>query len=318
MRKALIVGINHYEHIPGLTGCVRDALAVKSLLDRNADGSVNFSLPKLMIADGSCKGINRFDLKAAVETLFSDDSEIALFFFAGHGHVEATGGYLLASDARTGDDGLSLADIMLFVSKSPARNKIVVLDSCHSGAIANHPIVLTNSEISEGTTILTASTKEQPALENTAGGIFTGLLVHALQGAAADLLGRITPSSVYAHIDQSLGSWDQRPVFKTNVKKFVSLREVKPSIPLVDLRRITEFFPEAEFRYNLNQSYEPTSESADSEKTAIFEILQRYHKVNLLVPTDEEHMYYAAMNGKAVRLTALGEHYRRLVSRQLI
>jgi len=37
------------------------------------------------------------------------------------------------------------------------------------------------------------------------GGVFTGLLVDALSGGAANLVGDVTPGSVYAHIDQSLG-----------------------------------------------------------------------------------------------------------------
>ena len=41
-RKALVVGIDHYDHIGGLTGCVNDANSVDMLLDRHADGSVNF------------------------------------------------------------------------------------------------------------------------------------------------------------------------------------------------------------------------------------------------------------------------------------
>jgi len=37
MRKALIVGINYYEHAPALYGCVDDARAVKNVLERNSD-----------------------------------------------------------------------------------------------------------------------------------------------------------------------------------------------------------------------------------------------------------------------------------------
>jgi hypothetical protein len=40
MRKALIVGIDYYQHIDDLTGCVNDALAVNRMLERHADGSV--------------------------------------------------------------------------------------------------------------------------------------------------------------------------------------------------------------------------------------------------------------------------------------
>ena len=38
-------------------------------------------------------------------------------------------------------------------------------------------------------------------------GVFTTLFVDALGGAAANLIGDVTPGSVYAHIDQSLGPW---------------------------------------------------------------------------------------------------------------
>ena len=43
MRKTLVVGINYYEQIGELYGCVNDAYAVKALLDRNSDGIVNLT-----------------------------------------------------------------------------------------------------------------------------------------------------------------------------------------------------------------------------------------------------------------------------------
>ncbi|MFG3756621.1 caspase family protein, partial [Klebsiella pneumoniae] len=121
--------------------------------------------------------------------------------------------------------------IMTFANESPARNKIIVLDSCHSGALGDSHTNKQISEIADGMTILTASTKDQYAVEANGGGLFTGLLVDALGGAAANLVGEVTPGSVYAHVDQSLGSWSQRPVFKTNVKGFISLRKVQSPIP---------------------------------------------------------------------------------------
>ncbi|MEI9999064.1 MAG: hypothetical protein WDO13_07790 [Verrucomicrobiota bacterium] len=92
--------------------------------------------------------------------------------------------------------------------------------------------------LSEGLTILTASTAQQYASEQNGSGVFTTLFVDALNGSAGNLVGDVTPGSVYAHIDQSLGPWKQRPVFKTNVKTFVSLRKVKPPIVLADLLRL--------------------------------------------------------------------------------
>ena len=317
MRKALIVGIDHYQHISPLGGCVNDAHGVKAMLDRHADGSVNFGT-KIVVGTGPSDLVTRTELKDAVRELFVDDTDVSLFYFAGHGYIESTGGYLCAGDCKTGDDGLPLGDIMSIANDSPARNKIIILDSCHSGALGDSHTNKQISEIAEGMTILTASTKGQYAAEQNGGGLFTDLLLDALGGAAANLVGEVTPGSVYAHIDQSLGSWSQRPVFKTNVKTFVSLRKVQPPLPLSDLRRIAEFFPAAGHEFQLDPGYEPEHPDADPKKTPIFTILQKYNRVNLAVPVGAPHPYHAAVESKTMKLTALGEHYRRLVAAGLL
>jgi len=328
MRKALVVGIDHYHSISGLTGAVNDAHSVKAMLDRHADGSVNFGV-RLMVGSGPHDLVERHDLKEAVRELFAGDGEIALFYFAGHGYLEATGGYLCAGDCKTGDDGVPLAEIMTMGNQSKVQNKVIMLDSCHSGIAGNPPSHTSVAEITEGMTILTASTAEQYASEENGAGVFTSLLVDALGGAAANLVGDITPGSVYAHIDQSLGPWAQRPVFKTNVKRFVSLRKVRPPLELADLQRISEYFPSAGFQYRLDPSYEPERPDTkpaeplnvaapDPEKNAIFATLQKYNRVGLLVPEGAPHMWHAAMQSKTVRLTALGEHYRGLAAKGLI
>jgi hypothetical protein len=326
MRKALVVGIDFYSKISGLFGCVNDAHSVKSVLERNSDGTVNFAV-KFLSATGTADTVSRADLKERVRDLFADDSEIALFYFAGHGHIEVTGGYLCASDCQTGDDGLALNDVLTLANASKARNKVIVLDSCHSGVAGNLPSSPQTAELSEGITILTASTAEQYATEANGCGVFTTLFVDALTGAAGNLVGAVTPGSVYAHIDQSLGPWEQRPVFKTNVKSFVSLRTVQPPITLADLQRITEFFPSAGFDFKLDPSFEPerpegspdsTVPPPNPENTAKFSILQKYNRVNLVVPVDAPHMWHAAMGSKSCKLTVLGEHYRRLVAQKRI
>ena len=317
MRKALVVGIDYYSDIKNLFGCVNDAHDVKSVLERNSDGTVNFDV-NLISVSGTGDALSRADLKSSVEKLFEDDSEVALFYFAGHGHIETTGGYLCASDCKTGDDGLALSDVLTFATNSKARNKIIVLDSCHSGIAGNRPAATPFVELVEGTTILTASTAEQYATEEHGSGVFTTLFVDALNGAAGNLTGDVTPGSVYAHVDQSLGSWSQRPMFKTNVKSFVSLRKVQPPISLADLHRITEYFPSPGYEFDLDPSFEPESDSPNPSNTAIFSILQKFNRVNLLVPVDAPHMYHAAMESKSCKLTVLGEHYRRLVENERI
>lgn len=329
MRKALIVGIDYYDKIPSLDGAVNDARGVRKVLERNADGSVNFATPQLLAATDLDTAVSRRQLKEAVVDLFAGDSEIALFYFSGHGYVEDTGGgYLCASDCETGDDGLSLNEVMSAAAHSRAKNKIVILDSCHSGVTGGSTIDESVALVSDGMTILTASTAEQYAMESGGSGVFTNLLIHALDGAAANLLGEVTPGSVYAHIDQSLGPWAQRPVFKTNVKKFISLRTAKASIHLTDLQHLAVLFPTPTTQFQLDPSFEPQragNEDAsvpppDPVHTAQFAMLQRHRSVGLVRPVgaSHPHMWHAAMESEACELTVLGKHYWRLAKERLL
>lgn len=330
MRKALIVGIDYYEHISCLSGCVNDAHSVKTVLKRHADGTVNFATPRVLTGTGPTDMLRRAELKEAIRELFAGDSEIALFYFAGHGYIEDTGGYLCTGESRSGDDGLALSEIMTLAGGSATKNKVIILDSCHSGVAGSRPERGSIAEIRKGMTILTASTADQYAMEVDGGGagVFTTLLVDALSGAAANLVGDITPGSVYAHIDQSLGPWAQRPVFKTNVESFVSLRKATPPIEFAELLQLATLFPRADYEFPLDPSYEPerfeeqrndpSIPAPDPRKNAVFAILQKYVKVNLVRPVGATHMWHAAMQSKSCELTVLGQHYRALVEKGLL
>ena len=52
----------------------------------------------------------------------------------------------------------------------------------------------------------------------------------------------------------------------------------------------------------------------DPKNVKVFKDLQKMEGVGLVVPVGEEHMYYAAMNSTACRLTALGRQYWRLAN----
>lgn len=330
-RKALIVGIDHYETLEALSGCVKDASTVAKVLARHADGKGNFVTPNLMVAKDRYKLITKNALRKAIIALFNDDPDIALFYFAGHGYADEGDGFLCASDSEDGSDGITMSSIMGFARASKAKNKIIILDSCHGGLIGNDRIGTGVAQIDDGMTLLTASTEKQYAYEggNGAPGVFTNLMVDALEGAAANLVGDITPGSVYAHIDQSLGPWGgQRPVFKTNVKSFVSLRKANPPIKLEDLQQLKTLFPDPDKALPLDPTYEPersqeqredpTIPPPDPIKNATFKTLQNLVKVNLVRPVGEEHMWHAAMNSKACELTVLGKHYWKLVADDLI
>jgi len=317
MRKALVVGVDYYENMKRLFGCVNDAYAVKSVIDRHSDGTINFGVNLRISSDKNSK-ISRKELKEKVRELFKDDISIALFYFSGHGYIESTGGYLVTSDCENGDDGFPMCELLQIANESQAINKIIILDCCHAGLAGNPDPSDGKAVLKEGVTVLTASSADQYAMEENGSGIFTNLLIDALNGSASNLVGDITPGSIYSHIDQSLGPWEQRPIFKTNVKSFTTLRKVQPPISLSDLKLIVELFPIKGKEFALDPTFEPEYDNPIEENTEKFAILQKYNRLNLVVPIGEEHMYFAAINSKACKLTILGEHYWNLVKNERI
>lgn len=309
MRKALIVGINDYAGAP-LRGCVNDANAMASVLETHADGGPNFSV-KLLTSPSDV--VTRPELRSAIERLFAGECDVCLFYFSGHGAIKSTGGYIVTTDAKKYDEGVSMDEILVIANQSKAKDKVVLLDCCHSGALGSPAISGGQiAQVSEGLSVLTASRDSESALEINGKGVFTSLLVDALKGGASDLRGYITPGSIYAYVDQALGPWDQRPIFKTNVTRFTSLRSIAPPVSFDTLRKICVYFPAPEHEFALDPSYEFTDPQNIPEHVAVFKDLQKFEGVGLVVPIGEEHMYFAAMNSKSCRLTALGFQYWRL------
>jgi len=319
-RKALVVGVNNYEHISCLYGCANDARLVKSVLARNGDSdrTKNFDVDLVIADHDNNYFLKRKELKNKVEELFKYKNDIALFYFAGHGYVESTGGYLITSECTSGDDGLPTNELLHIANKSPAKNKIIILDSCHSGITGNLSPNEDKATLNEGITILTASGADQYAKEDNGSGVFTTLFVDAMNGGAANIIGEVTPGSIYAHIDQSLGSWEQRPIFKTNVSNFTILRKVQPSVSLEELQEITALFADKNAPLRLDPSFEPESRHPDEQNVRKFAILQKYCKVNLVVPVNAPHMWHAAMQKQSCKLTMLGKHYWNLVDKDRI
>ena len=140
------------------------------------------------------------------------------------------------------------------------------------------------------------------------------MISDALRGGAADLRGNITPGSLYAYVDEALGAWDQRPIFRPNDTSFAKLRKIPPKVPFEVLRKITQYFAIPDAEHKLDPSYEDTDPSANLAKVKIFKDLQKLQSVGLVVPVDAEFMYFAAINSTSCRLTALGYQYWRLVN----
>lgn len=314
LKRSLLVGINNYERYRPLRGCVNDATALRPLLAVNAtaDAELNFDC-QLAAPEG---GLTRDRLLRHVDRLFADGPDCALLYFAGHGEPVRGDVALVTSDGVPGiTPGVKFQEILERINESKIAEVIVILDCCFSGGAGKVPLFGDNAHLRPGLSILTASRDDQVSVEDnqTRRGLFSTYLEAALEEGAADLLGNITLSGVYAYISEVLGAWDQRPTFKANIDRLHNLRKVKPAIPRPVLREITAWFPNATDELPLNPSYEPTADPQHDEHQRIFGKLQRLRAVHVVEPVGEEHLYFAAMNYKSCRLTELGRHYHQLV-----
>lgn len=324
MKRALVVGIDHYKNIP-LAGCVNDAVQVAGLLEANGDGSPNFAVKLITSEEGE---VTSRVLHDALDELFASDAETAVFYFAGHGliNTETNAGYIVSQNGERGAWGCSLSELLNRANHAYPRIKssVIILDSCHSGYAGEVSGMGDEGRISaigNGVTILTACHRQGQAGEIHGHGIFTDILVDGLRGGSADICGRITPASIYSHVDQTLGPWEQRPIYKANVQTFVVLREVPPKVRKDTLRMLPKYFPDPSSVFKLDPSFEP-DRGEETEKlrevpvidsnVQIYRELQNCNRFGLVVPIEQPHMWHAAVYSTGCRLTALGAHYRKL------
>ena len=310
MRKAVIIGIDNYQNGFQLHGCCNDADNIAELLQKNENRDPNFEIAKYLNV------LSRNQLEQYIEKCFSGEADEALFFFAGHGSEK---GELVTANG----DKFSFSDILRTVNTSKCSNKIIILDCCFSGNMGSLSEIASDAcAIKEGVTILAACRQNECSQESCGAGVFTSLLCEALNGAAADVLGNVTPGGVYAYIDRALGAFDQRPVFKTNVHKFTYLRKVNPQVDIQIIRKIPEFFKFPEVPFILDPSYEKTNTPEDLPElkepyavpahVEIMKALQQLESIGLVRPDGADHMYFAAMNSQYCKLTAIGRYYWRL------
>lgn len=313
MRRALCVGIDAYAVAP-LYGCVSDAERMCTVLRRHQDGSPNFDCRLSTAPQGGVNNlVTRRVLREQLDRLFRGPAELALLHFSGHGTVNNLDGYLVTQDAKKYDEGVAMADVLKLANDSPVGEVVVLLDCCYSGTFGNPPVIdNAKALLREGVSILTASRGDQPSVETGGGGVFTSLVLDALEGGAADILGSVTAPAIYAYVEAALGAWDQRPLFKSHTSRVLPLRQCTPPIDRCTLRNLPVFFPLPAEDLALDPSFEPESSTPDEQNVSVFRQLQALNRVHLVMPVDAQHMYGAAMGSKSCRLTPSGRYYWRL------
>jgi hypothetical protein len=331
-RKALIVGINHYQ-MPGndLEAAIADAVAIRDLLAIHEDGTPNYECRTLLDTTEDGQPINRSSLREACEELFSTGFEgDILLYFSGHGVLTQFGGYLVTNDAKKSDWGVPMLEIINMANRSKARSILLILDCCHSGDIAN-PSLLNNGGsdplalLRENVTAMAASRASEASVEAGGHGLFTAAVIDALEGGAADHMGWVTAPSIYAYVQRRFDAGSQRPVYKSHMTGIPLVRQCAPLIDRLKLRKLVGIFPSQHYKFVLDPEHEPEDEYGNmhqpikQEKIDIAHLFKEYRDSGLLKASIAgEQLYWTARRNHSVELTPRGREYWRLVQPGLI
>ncbi len=152
-RKALVVGISTYTHLPhlNLEAFANNAEAIALSLKHNCQFDLVKRLPdvkgngKEPIIVGKKTPVTKAELERAIVELFQPEGKFkpttALLYLTGHGILKTegfSGGYLVTSDSDLqGNWGLSLKELRELLQKSSIPEQIIWLDSCYSGELLN-------------------------------------------------------------------------------------------------------------------------------------------------------------------------------------
>ncbi|HWQ55010.1 MAG TPA: caspase family protein [Bryobacteraceae bacterium] len=194
---ALVVGIASYQNLPEklqLQYSERDADSIYSILISPEGGNFRAeNVHKLTGAKATLANLRR-ELEEWLPSVAKDDDRV-LIYFAGHGFVYRGGAYLAPYDidlAKIDSTGYPMSALGAAIGgKIRGRYKILITDSCHSGAITpedTQHINRTLSDLQKSLFSLTASRDRERSFESPdwggGHGIFTYYVVKGMEGSA--------------------------------------------------------------------------------------------------------------------------------------
>ncbi len=206
-RLALIVGISDYaDDSIDLEYAHRDAQELYRLLTSPGQGPAAFKPDNVMLLIDERATVANINIGLRQFLQKARENDFVLVFFAGHGVPDPnrlSNLYLLAHDTNPGDiagTGILAKHVRETISEIPARQVVLLADSCHSAGIGApesirgvtvnpiHQAFLDKTRhASAGMAILTASEAAQVSVEGDqwAGhGVFTYFLLKGLRGEA--------------------------------------------------------------------------------------------------------------------------------------
>jgi WD40 repeat protein len=289
-RDALIVGINAYQYLPSLQAPAKDAEAIAQRLHSHGEFRVH-RLPEIIQSGKSQVGqktpVTLQELETALINLFkpkgNNPPHTALFYFSGHGIQRDAGireGYLAVSDANPdkGFCGISLFWLRRLLQESPVRQRIVILDCCHSGELLNFLEADPGAQAGTDRLFMAASKEYETAYESLDSqySVFTQALLAGLDPSRVEA-GVVTNHSLTDWVNHSLKGEIQQPLFESSGSEIILTRgNGAPPVPTKTVKstqicpyRGLEFFDEAHAEFFFGRE-ELTAQLIDQLKNQRF------------------------------------------------
>jgi Caspase domain/Clp amino terminal domain, pathogenicity island component len=198
-KLALLIGVSEYQTgLDSLPSAVNDVTAMQQVLVNPEMGA--FADADVIVLQNP----SRQTMEDAIYNLFANrqKDDLVLLYFSGHGVVDESGEFYFTSRLTRKEEGrlvpptaVAAQAVRSWMEQSRSQRKVVILDSCFSGAFARGVKAKDSGTINpehflggRGTAILTASTSTQYALtqEGFDLSIYTHYLVEGIRTGGAD------------------------------------------------------------------------------------------------------------------------------------
>lgn len=211
--RALVIGINNYKNVAPLSYAVSDAEEIKNVLINELAFPAD-NITYLTDAEATRQAIMSAFMAYSRQDV--DYDERIIVFFAGHGHtvpgMRGEVGFLVPYDANIQDNATLIRwdELTRGAELICAKHMLFIMDACYSGLALKRSTqegstrFLNDMMLRFSRQVITAGKADEPVSDD--GGpipnhsVFTGHLIEALRGKAANNDGVITANQLMSYV----------------------------------------------------------------------------------------------------------------------
>ena len=252
---ALLIGVDKYLRVPRLKCCAADAKLLAKVLVQQS----GFDKDRVLVLTDDARDPTymplRINLLSKIPSwlgLAKPDDRV-IVFFSGHGFLDARARMYLAPLDCDRDNlpltGLPVSHLRDYLSNCKARAKVLILDTCHSGATKGSKAIgvgaarLGNAfQEAEGLVTLASCRADEVSYEwpEKGHGAFTYWLAQGLAGAADRTVqgnrdGVVTLDELYAYTYDKVTTWSARTKGKIQTPRRISAEGVSGILALASV-----------------------------------------------------------------------------------